>query len=349
MAKTSIIAWDVHSGFCEGGYFDEQGRERAAWHKPTGVTQLVEAMAAVPGFRKLIIEEGPLADWLWRNLSPHVDEMIVCDPHRNALISKDGEKSDRIDWRKLAALYRAGLVKAVHHTPTLGRSLFKQRVQLYHERVGHRVSEAQKIIWRVRRLGVFVKEKDLADPKLRKAMLAQVSDTVALEDVQLLLEGYDQAASQARQMRSRLIELARKEPMIKNFCEIPGISWIRAATFFVFVDTPFRFQSKQKLWKYLGIGLEGRQSGNGRVLLRSPRRCSKALKNVMLGAARSAIASKDNVFVQQYQRWIDEKGCSPLIARRNVARSQATVMWGMWKSGSEFDPDQVEKTLATVH
>ena len=32
-----------------------------------------------------VIEEGPLADWLYRNLSPRVDEMVVCDPHCNAL------------------------------------------------------------------------------------------------------------------------------------------------------------------------------------------------------------------------------------------------------------------------
>jgi hypothetical protein len=53
--------------------------------------QVIET-APYPG--KLVIEEWRLADWLYRNLSPHVDEMIVCDPHRNALISKDGDKSD---------------------------------------------------------------------------------------------------------------------------------------------------------------------------------------------------------------------------------------------------------------
>ena len=81
--------------------------------------------------------------------------------------------------------------------------------------------------------------------------------------------------------------------------------------------------------------------------MRTPKRCSKVLKNVILGAAKSAIASKDNVFADQYQRWLNE-GSSPWIARRNLARSLATVMWGMWKSGSVFDPSQVGKALATA-
>ena len=249
---------------------------------------------------------------------------------------------------KLAALYRGGFIKAVHHAATRERSLFKQHVQLYHERVGHRVAEAQKIIWRVRRLGVFIKQKDLRDAGLRKAMIAQLpGDEVVRQDVAMLLEGYDLALQHTQAMKRRLIALAKSEPMVAAFRELPGVDWVRAATFVVFVDTPFRFKSKQKLWKYLGIGLERRQSGNGRDLLRSPRRCSKPLKNVILGAARSAIASRENVFAEQYQRWLNN-GCSPWIARRNLARSLATVMWGMWKSGSVFDPSQVGKTLAPV-
>jgi transposase len=349
MRRTNYIALDVHSTFCEGGYTDDLGREKAAWHKPTAIPELVKVIDTVPRPRMLVIEEGPLADWLYRNLAPRVDEMVVCDPHRNALISKDGDKSDALDWRKLATLYRGGFVKPVHHPATIGRSLFKQHVQLYHDRVAHRVSEAQKIIWRVRRLGVFIKQKDLIDTE-RRAETFEVlpSDEVLRRDVESLLEGFDLALKQVQEMRRRLIELAKKEPMIEAFRAIPGVDWVRAATFLVFVDTPFRFKSKEKLWKYVGIGLERRQSGEGSDRLRTPKRCSRPLKYVILGAAKSAIASKDNVFADQYQRWLNE-GCSPWIARRNLARSLTTVMWGMWKSGSVFDPSQVGKTLAKAH
>jgi transposase len=349
MRRTNFIAFDVHSSFCEGGYVDDLGREKEAWRKPTSIAELAEAIETVPRPRRLVIEEGPLADWLYRNLLPRVDEMVVCDPHRNALISKEGDKSDDLDWRKLAALYRGGFIKAVHHPQSLQRSLFKQHVQLYHDRVSHRVSEAQKIVWRVRRLGVFIKQKDLIDGELRKEMIAGLpTDEIVRKDVDLLLEGFDLAVKQVHEMRRRLIELAKREPMVEAFRDIPGVDWVRAATFLVFVDTPFRFKSKEKLWKYLGIGLERRQSGEGSDRLRTPKRCSRPLKYVILGAAKSAIASKDNVFADQYQRWLNE-GCSPWIARRNLARSLATVMWGMWKSGSVFDPSQVGKSLAKAH
>lgn len=142
----------------------------------------------------------------YRNLWPYVDEMVVCDPDHNALIARDGDKSDALDWRKLAALYRGG----------------------------------------------FIKRKDLADGDLRKEMIAKLpADELARYDVELLLERYDLAVKQTLEMKRRLIDLARKDPMVENFRAIPGMDWVRAATFLVFVDTPFRFKSKQKLWRYL--------------------------------------------------------------------------------------------------
>jgi len=344
MRRVHFIGLDVHSSFCQGGYTDESGHEKLEWCKPTSIGELLEVIEKVPRPRKLVIEEGPLADWLYRHLCAHVDEMVVCDPRRNALIAREGEKSDGLDWRKLAGLYRGGYLRPVHHSGSLQRSLFKQHVQLYHERVGHRVREALKIIWRLRGLGIFTHEKDLVDAELRQQTLQKLpEDEIVRRDMELLLKGYDLAARQVRQLRRDLIQQARKQTMIQAFRDLPGIDWIRAATFFVFVDTPFRFKSKEKLWKYMGIGLERRQSGEGCGRLQTPRRCSFPLKNVVLGAARSAIASKDNVFADQYQRWLND-GLSPRMARRNLARSLAMVMWGMWKSGSAFDPSQVSKT-----
>ena len=40
--------------------------------------------------------------------------MLVCDPRRNALL-KEGNKSDKIDARKLADLLRTGMLRPVYH------------------------------------------------------------------------------------------------------------------------------------------------------------------------------------------------------------------------------------------
>jgi transposase len=347
--KTHYIAMDVHCQFVEGGWTDQAGNELGSFRCPTSIPQLLAWVEKVPRPRVLTLEEGPLADWLARSLSAAVDKLICCDPHRNALIAREGDKDDSIDWRKLAGLLRGGYLKAVHHPQSLERSLFKQRVQLYHDRVRKRVREAMRVIWFLRRFGVVVAEKDFADELSRADLLGRLPAEQSLkEDLQLLWEGYDLAAQQVTTMRRRLVESSKAQEQIRRFTEIPGVAWVRAATFLAFVDTPWRFRSKQALWKYCGIGLERRRSGNGPVLLRLPQRFNRPLKSVLLGAAKSAVAAGNNPFADLYQRWLHD-GCSPRVARRNTARALAAdfdelsrvVMWGMFKSGNAYQPKLV--------
>jgi transposase len=340
MRPMNYIAFDVHCAFCEGGWVTESGKEKNSWRLATTIPALTEAIRSVPAPRLLVIEEGPLADWLVRELSGEADQVVVSDPYRNALIAKEGDKDDPIDWRKLAHLARGGYVKPVHHSGTLERAVFKQHVQLYHQRVRLRQAEALRVVWRLRRFGLTtVKVKDLAGD--RQALLGRLPDSPLLRrDLRTMLEAYDLATEQVQRLRRQMAGASRAYEPVGRLQALPGVKGVRAATFFAVVDTPFRFRSKQALWKYLGIGLERRKSGNGPVQLRVPRRCNRLLKSVILGAARSAIASKDNPFADQYERWLG-MNCSPRVARRNVARSMAAVMWGMWKSGSAYDPTKV--------
>jgi hypothetical protein len=59
-------------------------------------------------------EEGTWAVWLFDLLKPRVTNILVCDPRRNALLN-EGSKSDRIDARKLAELFRGNQLKPIYH------------------------------------------------------------------------------------------------------------------------------------------------------------------------------------------------------------------------------------------
>ena len=139
-------------------------------------------------------------------------------------------------------------------------------------------------------------------------------------------------------LRAELVRLARREPPVRRFTQVPGISWIRAVTFYVYIDTPQRFKSKSAAWRYCGIGLERRRSGDGPLRTKVVQRANRRLKNVLVGAARSAAASGDNPFADKYQYWTKEEGEHPSTARRNTARAIAGVLLGMWTNGSEYDP-----------
>jgi len=227
--------------------------------------------------------------------------------------------------------------------------VFKHHVGLYHDRVAHRVEEANRIIAYMRRYGLVVRESAFADPAERKDVLSHLPNHgIVRSDLVLLWAGYDVAAVQETQMRKRLLRLARREPQIRRFAKLPGVKWIRAATFFVYIDTPWRFKSPSALWRYMGIGLERWHSGNGPMRVRVPAsvEVNRPLKDMILGAAKSAIAAGDNPFADQHKRWI-EQGISPRNARRNGARSLAAVMWGMWKNGDVYRPERVGVAMAS--
>jgi transposase len=348
MKRVHWIGLDVHCRFCEVAVLDPADRVVARHRCLTRIPDLAEVIEAVPQPRRVVLEEGPLADWLVRNLRGRAEEVIACDPRRNRLIAAEGDKDDPLDAERLARLGRGGYVKAVHHAESLTRAVFKQHVALYHDRVRHRVGEAHRANSLVRRHGVMARERDMLGREDRDALLSRLPASPVLRaDVELLWRGYDAAAEQEQQARRQLVRLAREDETARRFEALPGVGWVRAATLLAFLDTPWRFASKQALWRYLGIGLERRRSGNGPERLRVPLRLNRLLKVSILGAARSAVIQGDNPFADQHRRWISQ-GLSPRLARRNVARSLAAVLWGMWKSGNAYRPEWVGRAAVTA-
>ena len=341
MERVYTIGADTHCAFTELATISPGGRLVRRDRCSTTIQALVQAVAEVRRPRVVVIEEGPLADWLYRGLGERGETVVVCDPRRNHLIAKDSDKDDAIDAEKLARLTRGGFIKVVHHTESFDRVAFKRRVALYHDQVRHRVREANRLMAQCRQLGVFLQERHFADAdRWRECQDRLPNHNVVRADLNLLWQGYHQAVTQAEKLRRGLLALSRKNRMIRRFTDVPGVAWVRAATFYAYVDTPFRFKRKQSLWRYMGIGLERRGSGEGSLLVRVARGANRTLKNVILGAAMSAVTSGRNSFAEQHRRWLQD-GISPRNARRNVARSLAAVMWGMWKRGDDDRPEWV--------
>lgn len=341
MRAEHFIALDTHCSFSEMAVVNASGKLVEQTRCDTTIPAIVAAMETVRRPRALTFEEGPLAGWLARNLQPHVDRLIVCDPRRNHLIAKDGDKDDDIDAQKLAQLLRGGYLKEVHQSETLDRAILKQHVSFYHDRVRERVRQGHQAVALLRRQGIFTKVSALADDAERRRLLKKLPQRkVLLTDFDLLWKMYELAIEQEAQLREELIHLARREPQVKRFTAVPGIAWIRAMTFYVYIDTPHRFRSKSALWRYCGIGLERKRSGKGPTKIRIAPGANRRLKDVLLGAAKRTVTASDNPFAEKYQYWISE-GVHPSTARRNVARSLASVLWSMWKNDSGYDPELV--------
>jgi len=80
----------------------------------TKANTIIQFVQGLRGHLRVTLEEGTWAAWLYDLLRPHVTEVVVCDPRKNALL-KVGNKSDRIDARKLAELLYLNRLKPVYH------------------------------------------------------------------------------------------------------------------------------------------------------------------------------------------------------------------------------------------
>lgn len=350
--KTYYIGADVHSNNTELA-IEYNGQVISRHALPTAIPAIKEVLAALGGKVYLTFEEGPMAGWLYRNLKEAVEQIVVCDPRRNKLICCDGDADDSIDAGKLAALLRGGYLRAVHHTDDQDRAEFKQSVHLYHDRVRDAVRMINKIRARCRMYGLTIPGKVIRDKSQRSLWLAGIQNKPLASQLDMLWIGYDAVAAHVRRSKRQLCTLGKRYPIINLWSQLAGIGIIRAATLFAFLDTPWRFAHKNKLWKYCGVGLQRTASGADKKGQPKPAKLQLAwavnrlLKNMILGAAHTAIHQNTNLFKSYYERMIQD-GIIPSNARHAVARKMLTVLWGMWKTNSRFSETRVKPVAMTA-
>ena len=99
------VGLDVHQGTISAAVMDPMGKLVMESILETKAANILEFFAGLRGTLSVTFEEGTWAAWLYDLLKPHVAKLVVCNPRKNALL-KHGNKSDKIDARKLADLLR---------------------------------------------------------------------------------------------------------------------------------------------------------------------------------------------------------------------------------------------------
>jgi transposase len=114
MTSVQYIGLDVHKETISIAVMNSAGKLLMESIIETKASTIVQFIAGLRGDLRLTFEEGTWAAWLYDLLKPQVSQIVVCNPRKNALL-KDGNKSDRIDARKLAELLRLNYLKPVYH------------------------------------------------------------------------------------------------------------------------------------------------------------------------------------------------------------------------------------------
>ena len=116
------IGLDVHQATISVAVMDSTGKVIMESILETKASTILEFFAGLRGTLSVTLEEGTWAAWLYDLLKPHVANVVVCNPRKNALL-KHGNKSDRIDACKLADRLRLNDLESVYHGETGVRML----------------------------------------------------------------------------------------------------------------------------------------------------------------------------------------------------------------------------------
>jgi len=294
---------------------------------------------------------------LYDLLRPHVTNVLVCDPRKNALL-KVGNKSDRIDARKLAELLRSNLLPPVYHGENGVRTL-KELSRSYLAMSGDlaRVMTRLKAVYRS--WAIPCAGKQVYARRYRAQWLGKIMETGVRRWAEFYYQQLDELSSLRQQVRRELLAESGKHRASKLLCQIPSIGPIRAVLLIAIIQTPHRFRTKRQLWAYGGLGIETRDTQQCQsslcsratatvevtVSLRSlNRNHNHELKNIFKGAALIA-ATKAGPF-QEFYAALVAKGMRAEMARLTLARKIAAITLIVWKKGVCFDAQHLKPQTA---
>src|ERR1700689_1153385 len=112
--EVKYIGMDVHKEAIVIAVLNGSGKLIMETIVETKASSILQFIHGLRGELHVTLEEGTWAAWLYDLLQPQVQEVVVCNPRRNALL-KEGSKSDKVDARKLADLLRTGMLRPVYH------------------------------------------------------------------------------------------------------------------------------------------------------------------------------------------------------------------------------------------
>jgi transposase len=341
---TRYIGLDAHTESCTVVVLGSSGRRVSQEVLETDAATLKSFIQRFPRPRHLCMEEGNLSEWLYEELEPLVDELVVVMPHKS-----HGPKSDLRDAEKLANDLRRGNVEQrVYKAPGTFRELREAvRAHCMLQRAMVRTKTQLHALCRAR--GLSEHASTLYSAESRLEVLPMLPEPVALRAV-LLGEQLDAQIQCVQRAEDWLKQAAARVPIVKRIATAPGIGIVRASYIAAIVVSPHRFRTSRQFWSYCGLAIVMRSSSDwvrdGRAWARKKVTHTRGLnqnrhpllKCVFKGAAVQLTRMPQHPLGQAYQQLLTK--AKPNLARLTMARRIAAAVLAMWKNNEDYDPER---------
>ena len=333
----NCIGLDVHETTISGAVL-RQGEVQYRFQVPTRTQALREVIGQVQGPKRVAVEEGHLSDWCKRTLEGVVQEVVICDPRWNRLISEGEDKVDPVDAYRLGLLLWLGQLRPVYHGDVELQKL-KEAVISYWQSNGDLTRVKNRLKSQFARRGLAIKNTSLYREegfrRVREQLEASWGETQLVDSLFSQLSFFRQ--QKAQRLKYLRQQQGSHQEVLRYLRTIPGVGPIVGVTFYAFIGDPWRFPNKRKLWKYCGLAVKHKSSGGRRK--GHPRRSqqyNRRLKHVLGIAAQAALRRQDGNWLSQTgQLLLQQKGGVSAV-KRTLSRKISVIAWNIMKDPQPF-------------
>jgi transposase len=259
-------------------------------------------------FKRIGLEAGPLAQWLFGGLAEAGLPVICVETrHMRAVLKAQINKTDRNDARGIAQMMRAGLYPSgacedVTQSEAAHAADPSQAAAKFEARIKKLVENLPDLILLVEPLLI-----------VRRALREQIGI-----------------------LHRRLLAIVRDDDVCRRLMTVPGVGPVVALTYRATVDVPARFRNSKAVGAVFGLTPSKHQSGEidrtGGIS-----RCGDEMMRVMLYEAAQ-------ILLVRTAKWSWLKAWAMKLARRRglkkaivaLARRLAVIMHRIWVDGTEF-------------
>jgi transposase len=158
-------------------------------------------------------------------------------------------------------------------------------------------------------------------------------------EVGLLIEQYDLLTKQIETAERRVAQLLDLE-LAQRLQTIPGVGAATAATLIAEIGDIRRFTDFDQLAAYAGTHPKEQSSGKHGARQETSWRMAKTGNSYLRSALyrMAVVGIRHNPIVTQHYLRKREQGKAPMNAIGHCMAKSLAIVWGVWRSGEDFDP-----------
>ena len=326
---------------CKGEFYaiDDEGKTIATGAVPLVGPEL-QRWAKGIGPTVIAIEAGTHSPWISRLLTACGHEVIVANPVKVALITKNVNKTDAVDAEYLARLARLDreLLFPIHHRgeqAQIDLQVIRTRdvaVQVRTKLIGHARGAVKSFGERLPKCSTeaFVNTARPLIPEALKRALEPI--LVQIDQLTKTIAGYDREVEHT---------IEQRYPEVRRVTQVRGVGALTGLTYVLVLEDAARFQSSRSVGPFLGLTSKKDQSGNHDPQLRITKAGDHLLRRLLIQSAHYILGpfGVDSDLRRHGER-IAERGGKRAKRRATVAvaRKLSVLMHRLWASGETYEP-----------